>query len=91
MPFEKNNNHSKGRPRGSQNKETKQIREALNTILTNNLDDIDTKLKEVAENNPAKYIELLLRICEYSISKIQSTQIVENQQDSTTYRISFTD
>ena len=91
MAFEKNNKHGKGRPKGAANKETKQLREALTTILTKNLDDIDLKLKEVAENNPAKYIELLLKIAEYSLAKIQATQIVENQQDSTTYRISFTD
>ena len=89
MGFEVGNTHG-GRKKGVPNKSTKELREALTSILTVNLDEIDAKLTEVANDNPAKYIELLLKIAEYALPKMQSAQIVE-QQNAKTYTISFTD
>ena len=92
MSFIKGNKHGANSSRkGIPNKSTKELREALTSILTVNLDEIEAKLLEVAQDNPAKYVELLLKIAEYSLPKMQSTQVVEQGQDGMTYKISFTE
>jgi hypothetical protein len=88
MKFKKGNKASSGRIKGQPNKSTKELRDALTLILSNNIDTIQEKLNEVAKNNPAKYIEMLLKVAEYSLPKLTSTQDI-NILPPQTYNISF--
>ena len=91
MPkFEKGNDKSIGRPKGSVNKSTKEVRAMFATLLENNLQTAQNKLDLVGRENPAAYLSLLLKIAEYSIPKltgVQQIQVLEPQ----TYTIGFTE
>ena len=64
MPFEKNDDriNRNGRPRGSKNKITEEIREAFQMVLENKLPDLERWLQQTAQEDPAKAIDLLLKL-----------------------------
>ena len=75
--FQKGNKRGKGRPKNSTNKSTKELREIFTFLLDSNLDDIQKKLDIVAEENPAKYIELILKLTEFALPKLNAVQQIE--------------
>ena len=64
MPFEKNDDriNRAGRPVGSKNKITEEIREAFQMVLENKLPDLERWLQQTAQDDPAKAIDLLLKL-----------------------------
>ena len=64
MPFEKGdpNINRNGRPKGSPNKITEELREAFALVLENKLPDLERLLNQVAHEDPAKAIELMLKL-----------------------------
>ena len=64
MPFEKNDDriNRAGRPVGSKNKITEEIREAFQLVLENKLPDLERWLQQTAQDDPAKAIDLLLKL-----------------------------
>ena len=64
MPFEKNDDriNRAGRPVGSKNKITEEIREAFQMVLENKLPDLERWLQQTAQEDPAKAIDLLLKL-----------------------------
>lgn len=84
----KTGNSGGGRPKGSTNKTTKEIRLLFTELLENNLPSVQEKLNQIGDENPIKYIELLLKLSEYAIPKltgVQQVQVLEPQ----TYKVSF--
>ncbi len=65
-----------GRPKGSENKATKDIREAYKLLIENNLVNLQGWIEKIAEDNPAKAIELLNSMSEYIIPKLARTELV---------------
>lgn len=65
-----------GRPKGAENKATKDIRASYKLLLENNLGNLQEWIDRIAENNPAKAIELLNSMSEYIIPKLQRTELV---------------
>ena len=51
-----------GRPKGSKNKITQEIREAFQLVLEKRLPDLERLLMQVAHDDPAKAIELMLKL-----------------------------
>ena len=51
-----------GRPKGSKNKITEEIREAFQLVLENKLPDLERWLQQTAQEDPAKAIDLLLKL-----------------------------
>ncbi len=51
-----------GRPKGSKNKITEEIREAFQLVLENKLPDLERWLQATAQDDPAKAIDLLLKL-----------------------------
>ena len=51
-----------GRPKGSKNKITEEIREAFQLVLEKRLPDLERLLMQVAHDDPAKAIELMLKL-----------------------------
>lgn len=51
-----------GRPKGSKNKITEEIRAAFQMVLENRLPDLERLLMQVAHEDPAKAIELMLKL-----------------------------
>lgn len=75
MAFEKGHNLAKGRPKGSPNKSTKEIRDAFQCFVEDNTDKMQEWLERVAEKNPAKALELLGGLSEYILPKLSRTEI----------------
>ena len=70
MPF--TSETATGRPKGAENKETKRLREAISAITEGGIDDFQRALNEVLEDNPSKYLELYLKLLEYTMPKLRS-------------------
>ena len=75
-------NAGKGRPRGSPNKSTAEVREAIAKLVSMNIEEVDEWLGMVAygdeslgiKPDPAKAIDLLHRMAEYHIPKLARTE-----------------
>ena len=72
MPFVPGNNLGQGRPKGSPNKENKELREAIQAIVNGAIPDVVSVLAEMRETNPIKYTENVLKLMEYVIPKMRS-------------------
>lgn len=59
-----------GRPKGSQGKVTGKIKEAYQMLVENNLDNMTEWLNDIAEEDPQKAMELVLKLSEYIIPKL---------------------
>ena len=70
MPF--TSETATGRPKGAENKETKRLREAISAITEGGVEDFQRALNEVLEENPSKYLELYLKLLEYTMPKLRS-------------------
>lgn len=75
MPFEEGHDFGKGRPKGSPNKTTKEIRDAYQMLLENNASKLEEWLSRVAEKNPAKAIELMSNLSEYILPKLSRAEV----------------
>lgn len=64
-----------GRPKGSANKVTTEIRDAYKMLIENNLDNLTDWIKTIAENSPEKAIELIIKLSEYVVPKLNRTEI----------------
>ena len=59
-----------GRPKGSENKATKDIKEAYKKLIENNLENLTTWLQKIAVNNPEKAIYIIADLSEFVIPKL---------------------
>jgi hypothetical protein len=81
MPFEKG--QVTGRPAGAENKNRATLREAISKATEGQLPDFLRTLEELREEQPAKFLEIYLRLLEYSIPKLRSIDTnVELGQDT---------
>jgi hypothetical protein len=72
-PIEKANRT--GRPVGSKNKNTQQIREAYQRLTEDNLENMSRWINEIAANNPEKAFKLMLEMSEFVLPKLQRTEL----------------
>lgn len=70
-----------GRKKGTPNKSTKETREAFKKVLNDNLDNLDVWLNKVAYKNPEKAINILLKIAEFIIPKLNKIEVEETPKD----------
>lgn len=70
-------NNPKGRPKGTANKVTSNLREAVNAFLDKNWSTIERDLKKLEPKDRLAFIEKMLS---YSLPKLQSTTIEANVQ-----------
>ena len=64
-----------GRPKGSPNKSTSEIREALRYIVAKQLDKLEDAFNKVYEKDPAKFLSLYERFCTFTLPKMQEINI----------------
>jgi hypothetical protein len=64
-----------GRKPGSQNRATKQIREAYQKLTEDNLDNMTIWLSQIASEDPAKAMDMMLRLSEYIIPKLARQEV----------------
>lgn len=73
-------NNPNGRPKGSQNVKTKAIRDAYSEFINNNTKHFEKWLKQVAEKNPAKAIELISGLSDFVLPKLARTELVGDEE-----------
>ena len=64
-----------GRKKGTKNKNTKLIREAYQKLTEDNLDNMNRWLMQTAQEDPAKAMDLMLKLSEYIIPKLARQEI----------------
>jgi hypothetical protein len=67
-----------GRPKGSRNKSNEAIRLAYTNLIEGNLDNITQWLEDVAERDPAKALDFMLRLSPFVLPKLQQTDVTTN-------------
>ena len=78
-----------GRKKGSQNRATKQIREAYQKLTEDNLDNMSTWLSQIAGDDPAKAMDLMLRLSEYIIPKLARQEVTGNNGEDLFKNVKF--
>jgi|TARA_R110000824_G_scaffold51198_5_gene142986 molecular chaperone DnaK (HSP70) len=78
-----------GRKKGTINKNTKQIREAYQKLTEDNLDNMNRWLMQTAQEDPAKALDLMLKLSEYIIPKLARQEIVGNEGEDLFKNIKF--
>jgi hypothetical protein len=73
-----------GRKKGTANKATTRLREAFTDLLEGNMGRLQELLDKVAEKNPQKALELLLKLSEFAIPKLRAIE-VNNESEKPMY------
>lgn len=64
-----------GRPAGSKNVATQQVRLAYQKLTEDNLENMTLWLQEIARDNPKEAFELMLKMSEYVLPKLARTEV----------------
>jgi len=88
--FTKENPPKGGRPLGAQNKSHVKIKEAYQKLLEDNLDSMNEWLAKIATKDPARAIDLMLRLSEYLIPKLARTEVTGNDGEGLFKGVKFT-
>jgi len=64
-----------GRPKGAQNKNTREIREAYQRLVENNLENMTLWLTRIASEDEEKAMEIMLKLSEYVIPKLARQEV----------------
>ena len=77
MPFTKGdpNINRNGRPKGAANRITGELREAFAMLLENNLEQYEIWLAQVAAEDPAKALDLAMKISERFVPMLSRQEI----------------
>ncbi len=78
-----------GRKKGSANKYTKQVKEAMGMLLENNLDNLSLWLAQIAADDPAKAMDIVIRLSERFVPKLSQQQITGGDGEDLFKNISF--
>ena len=78
-----------GRPKGSKNKNTKLIREAYQKLTEDNLENMSIWISQVAGDDPAKAMDIMIRLSEYILPKLARTELTGNDGDDLFKNIKF--
>ena len=64
-----------GRKKGTPNKATQTVREAIAQFAENNVERLQTWLDAIGEENPEKAADLYVKLLEYHVPKLQRTDV----------------
>ena len=78
-----------GRPKGSKNKATQHIREAYQKLTEDNLDRMSIWISQVASEDPAKAMDIMIRLSEYIIPKLARQEVTGNDGEDLFKNIAF--
>lgn len=87
--FTPGNDFGKGRPKGSTNKSSNAIREAYQKLLENNLDNMSVWLGDISKKDPAKAVDLMLRLSEYILPKLARTEVTGSDGEDLFANVKF--
>ena len=75
MPFKKGNKEGNGRPKGAENKHTKEAREIFIETLEGQVPNIEDAFKKVLKESPSKYLELFAKYAQYFVPKKTENEV----------------
>lgn len=64
-----------GRQPGTQNRITIEFRETIRKLLEENAENVKTWLGQVAQDDPARALDLLAKLAEYGAPKLARTEV----------------
>jgi hypothetical protein len=64
-----------GRPAGVPNKATSAFRETVNRVLEDNAENVSKWLREVGLQDPARALDLLVKMAEYAVPKLSRQEV----------------
>ena len=74
LPKGKTNNPN-GRPKGTPNKTTKEIRDAFQLFVEDNIESFQEWIDRIAEKNPVKAIELISGLSDFVLPKLSRMEV----------------
>ena len=87
MPF--TSETATGRPKGAEGKDTKRLREAIAAITNGSVEDLQSCFTEIREENPVKFIEMYLRLLEYTMPKLRSIDTNIELGENTIHKVTI--
>lgn len=78
-----------GRPKGSPNKATHYVREAYQKLTEDNLENMTRWLQTIAAEDPKVAFELMLKMSEYVLPKLQRQEITGSDGEDLFKNIKF--
>ena len=78
-----------GRKKGSQNKYTKQTKEAFGMLLQGNLDNLSRWLEQVAENDPKEALKIIMSLSERFVPKLSQQALTDADGENLLKGIKF--
>ncbi len=75
MGFKEGHKKVGGRTKGQTNKTTAEIRDAYQRLVEDNLTNMTEWLKQVADQNPERAMDLMLKLSEYMIPKLARQEV----------------
>lgn len=76
MPFEKGHNtRSPGRPVGSKNKATEEVRKKFLQLVKANQGNLQGWILETAKKDPAKAVDLIIKISGFVLPQLQKMEL----------------
>ena len=76
MPFIKGQSgNPMGRPKGSIDNDTRQIRQAYQMLVEDNLDNLTDWLSQLGKESPEKAFNLMLKMSEYFLPKLSRKEV----------------
>ena len=82
MKFTENNKLGNGRPKGSTNVATKEIRERFNLLVENN---IDTLQKDIASLEPFQRIKVIIELSKFILPTLKSVDVTTATDNDDTF------
>ena len=73
-----------GRQKGTANKATARLREAFTGLLEGNISRVQELFDKVAEKNPQKALELMLKLSEFVLPKLRAIEVNNQPEDKHT-------
>ncbi len=75
MPFKKDDPNINRKGRTTPNKSTKIMKEAFAMLVENNLPKMDTWLSQIASEDPAKAMDLIIKLSERFVPALARTEV----------------
>lgn len=75
MAFEKGNQLGKGRPKGALNRSTEEMKLTLARATNNVLSTLNKDLEDIKKKDPARAIELAMKLMEFTLPKLSRTEM----------------
>ncbi|MDC1205154.1 hypothetical protein N8085_07140, partial [Salibacteraceae bacterium] len=67
------------RTTGTPNKVSKDVREAYQALIESNLENMNSWLTEVSKEDPAKALELIIRLSGFVLPKLKQIEFNDNE------------